>query len=813
MMKDVDDVESNDGSTGERIVLISKSGGRHQIDKNILHWFSDYFKGLVNSGMRDAHCRELTLDCLTNESLIEVKDYLSEYSTEVMESGGTCLKSLNEVEAGLEGAFYLLINNMIDSYIELLLKHLNESTCIRILDIANKYVLINQLEEKVIKCMSKNFKNISESSKTLLSPDEMFCLVASEEINANSEMDIFNMIIKWILKNQSRKCFAEKLLAEVRYSLMTTTEKQKCSAVLCDLNLHINHSKDKDSNISRTVGMLFATGSPKNVNLIGDVVHFIPVYDFVEACKTSSNCNVEPIPIKFKPPRRVGQPLKRLYYKASMVDNCLYLIEEGRGLTMTSKVSAYNLVTDVWFKCCSMHLERCNFYLGGLDGHLYVVSGYTPGVYETPTVEKYIPSENRWYMVEPLFLALPSLAGCVCNGMIYVSGGRDKGANVRNVVYRYDPSYNKWFSRAPMLTARCAHLMTSTENKIFAFGGSKEPSVDFILSDVMDGEMYDVESDQWSSVLKLKMPVSYLPSITINNCFYIFYECMARWDYPFIQKINLAKYLKNKKTSYDSSLSSVQCGNANNKNLVTNEAKEQNDAESDDDCQILNYFLPNYGNRTLECQYVGVMSVSDLDGSNKKTMLECVNSFYIVKDAGTKINPRCPPVMALHCKLFFFHIKIKSLGLVTEWLACPSTTSTTRVRILQFLQSQNHKLDRNLSKKPQAGDLSHKPVYNKTIYDLPLAMKNQNQQPMCDEGAENIKKDFSAFVDAEELEERKQKIVMKENATEDDIAAFKIQKVKYDTIVDTKLKREAAYALVCAIETRKPKSAGLMHCS
>ncbi|ESN99722.1 hypothetical protein HELRODRAFT_176482 [Helobdella robusta] len=340
-----DNVENKDGSRGEQIVLISKTGGCHQVDRNMLLRASGYYQSLVNSGMKDVHYRELTLACLTNESLIEVRDYLSGLSTNVFES----LKSLNEIEAGLDGAFYLQINDMIDSYIELLLKNLNKSACIRILDIASKYVLNNQVVEKVIKFMLKYFKEIPESCKISLSPDEMLYLVASEEMNADSEMDIFNLIIRWVSEDPSRKCFAEKLLTEVRYSLMTTSDKQKCTDTILDLNLNISYDTDKDSNISRTVGILFTLGSTKIKGQKKSFVDILPVYDFVEACKFSRD-NSGPSPVKFNPSRR-SRPPCNVTRKACVVDNCLYLFEKWTNDgSFSGRVFMYNPIAAVWSK-------------------------------------------------------------------------------------------------------------------------------------------------------------------------------------------------------------------------------------------------------------------------------------------------------------------------------------------------------------------------------------------------------------------------------------------------------------------------------
>ncbi|ESO01003.1 hypothetical protein HELRODRAFT_175027 [Helobdella robusta] len=567
MKKNEDDLENKDGSTAKQIVLISKTGGRHQVERNIFHQTSGYFQKLLKSEMKDANCRELSLKCLTNESLIEVRNCLSKLSSNEMES----LKSLSEVEAGLDGAYYLLINDMIDSYIDLLMKHLNKSTCIHILDIADKYVLINQVVEKVIKYMLKNVKELSENSKMLLSPEEMFRFVGSE-------MDVFNFIIKWILEDQSRKCFTEKLLTEVRYSLMTPTEIQKCTAILHDLNLNINYDKDNDSNISRT-------------DVDSNCYNFLPVYDFVETCKNISD-RTGPSATVINPTWRQEPHLVLSHIRACVLDNCLYLVEEKWFMPyINSAVHSYNPVTKVWSKCCSMHIQRLNFYLGGLDGHLYAVAGTTYDLVEIPTVEKYIPSENRWHMVEPLPLALEHVS--------------------EFIEYQYDPSYNKRFSRAPMLTARCCHVMTSVGYKIFVVGGQfKHPDMEPFdeFYEATDGEMYDAESDQWSSVVKLKSPVWNSPFITINNCLYTFHQ--NKWN-TFVQKINLAKLLNEKKTSNDSSLSSMQDRNANNNNGAEKQNYPCVDALTYDDCQLLKW-LPADGTYPFDCQYVGVMVTSDV---------------------------------------------------------------------------------------------------------------------------------------------------------------------------------------------------------
>ncbi|ESN90392.1 hypothetical protein HELRODRAFT_166057 [Helobdella robusta] len=468
-------------------IIISKSGGRHEFDRNVLCQESCYFQGLVSSGMRDAHYRELTLEYLTNESLLEVNDYLS--------------------------------------------------------------------------------RKMSKSSEMLsILPDDMFRLVGSEDINANSEIDIFNLIIKWISADLLRKHYAEKLLHEVRFSLMTATEKKKCVSLLDDLNLNICHSKEKDANVFHTVGMLVAVGLTASKD--EKFFNMLHLFDLVDAFKSSAHPSKSSL-LKFKFYGRKGPPVDLIECNARVVDNCLYLVGgKTPNHENINDVFVYNPVLATWSKCCSMHLARSSFYLGEIAGHLYAVSGHIAFLFGTPTVEKYIPSENQWYMVEPLPDALVCSAGCAFNGMMYVSGGFDEYGLV-DLVWQFDPSYNKWFS-----IAQCGHVMTCTGNNLFVVGGGTSEMSQWSIN-IMNGEMYDFENDQWSTVLKLKMFVHCSPYITINNCIYIFQQkpLLDNMSDTHLQKINLTKYLGGKNTSDESNLSSVPDENAN-KNFWLNEAEE-----------------------------------------------------------------------------------------------------------------------------------------------------------------------------------------------------------------------------------------------
>ena len=58
-----------------------------------------------------------------------------------------------------------------------------------------------------------------------------------------------------------------------------------------------------------------------------------------------------------------------------------------------------------------MQIPRSLFYMGCLKGCLYAVGGWRGPSSVTKFVEKYVPSENKWYFVARLEMGLHEHAG------------------------------------------------------------------------------------------------------------------------------------------------------------------------------------------------------------------------------------------------------------------------------------------------------------------------------------------------------------------------------------------------------------------
>ncbi|ESN96978.1 hypothetical protein HELRODRAFT_178784 [Helobdella robusta] len=523
------------------IVLISKTNGRYEVPRASLLRTSDYYQALVNSGMRDAHLDELTLGYLSDACLQEVREFLSKFqcNKEVIEDKPEKMKQLENVEEGLIGASYLQINGMTSLYLEYLLKHLNESLYTRFWGLAKVYAIV-EMTEIIFDFALKNFKKIAKCSE-IMPFDVLLHLVKSELVNSDSEFDIFKFIIDWISADYSRRPYAEKLLREVRFNMMSTTEIQKSAKLLRKRKLNFLQTR-RIGNRYRSVGTLFALVRNYKEYRSYNECCSLSVYDFIRTCNNRKS--VTPPVVEFNHSDGSGPPSFYSGCTLCVLNNRLYM---GGGYVRSVKTFSYDLTFSKWSKLSDMNVARCKFYFGNIGEHLYAVAGSYS--YKKGAVEKYIPEENRWCMLAPLPVATTDLAGCVHNGMLYVSGGINyRGIKSEKRVWQYDPTSDSWTEQPPMLERRHGHVMVNAGGVFFVVGGG-------LGDNLMNGEMFDFETRQWSYVIKLKFPVMQSPSILINNCLYIFAEHFTSFSSNeiFVQKIDLSKYLKDEGSSSSSS--------------------------------------------------------------------------------------------------------------------------------------------------------------------------------------------------------------------------------------------------------------------
>ncbi len=153
-----------------------------------------------------------------------------------------------------------------------------------------------------------------------------------------------------------------------------------------------------------------------------------------------------------------------------------------------------------------------------LDQKIYVIGGFSPqGV--TDLVEIFDVTTGEWFEGAPLPEARHHAAIAVTENTVYIIGGFTSGFwTPASDVFAYDPSSNQWSQKTSMPTPRGALAAGVVDGKVFAIGGANKKT--FRLTNTGANEMYDPESDQWTSLTPLPTPRDHLTVSSFNGKIY-----------------------------------------------------------------------------------------------------------------------------------------------------------------------------------------------------------------------------------------------------------------------------------------------------
>lgn len=153
-----------------------------------------------------------------------------------------------------------------------------------------------------------------------------------------------------------------------------------------------------------------------------------------------------------------------------------------------------------------------------LDQKIYIIGGFSPqGV--TDLVEIFDLATGEWYEGAPLPEPRHHAAIAVTDDTLFIIGGFTSGFwNPSSDVFAYNPDLNQWSQKSSMPTPRGALAAGIVDGKLFAIGGANKKN--FRLINTNANEMYDPESDQWTSLAPLPTPRDHLTVSSFNGKIY-----------------------------------------------------------------------------------------------------------------------------------------------------------------------------------------------------------------------------------------------------------------------------------------------------
>ncbi|XP_041046024.1 kelch-like protein 18 [Carcharodon carcharias] len=397
------------------------------------------------------------------------------------------------VQSLLIGASFLQLQNVKDVCCTFLRERLHPKNCLGVRQFAET-MMCTVLYDSSNSFIHQHFVEVSMSEEFLALPfEEVFELVARDELNVKSEEQVFEAVLAWVrFDRENREDYLPRLLTKVRLPLcrpqFLTDRVQQDDLVRCchkcrdlvdeakDYHLmperrpHLPSFKTRPRCCTSIAGLIYAVGG---LNSAGDSLNVAEVFDPIanrwERCQEMTTSR-----------SRVG---------VAMVNGLLYAIGGFDGHSRLSTVEVYNPEMDKWTKVASMNSKRSAMGTAVMDGHIYVCGGYD-GISSLNSVECYTPEADKWVSVTPMSACRSAAGVTVFEGRIYVSGGHD-GLQIFNTVECYNHHTTTWYPVPSMLNKRCRHGAASLGSQMYVCGGYDGSG---FLSIV---EVYNSSSDQW----------------------------------------------------------------------------------------------------------------------------------------------------------------------------------------------------------------------------------------------------------------------------------------------------------------------------
>ena len=190
-------------------------------------------------------------------------------------------------------------------------------------------------------------------------------------------------------------------------------------------------------------------------------------------------------------------PTPRAWLGVAVVNGKIYAIGGDGGYGSTS-VNEYSPITDTWTTKTPMPTPRILFGTAVLENKIYIIGGdrgnWDVGITPTAVNEVYDPATDTWDTLTSMPTRRMAVSANVVDGKIYVIGGGQKSPNTNltptAVNEVYDPETDTWTTKASIPTVVEYHTSAVLDNKIFIMGGAVNVNLN---------QIYDTETDTWSN--------------------------------------------------------------------------------------------------------------------------------------------------------------------------------------------------------------------------------------------------------------------------------------------------------------------------
>ena len=200
-------------------------------------------------------------------------------------------------------------------------------------------------------------------------------------------------------------------------------------------------------------------------------------------------------------------------------------------------LSSAEVAEDSWTRKAPMHVARSKLGVAVVNGKIYAIGGdarhgqwpYAGSI--VGTNEEYDTETDTWTFKAPMPTPRCGFAIAVYQNKIYCIGGYIRNGKYTGINEVYDPATDTWKNKTAMPTVRFELQANVVNGKIYLIGGYDPLQTEKYISDPelygfpnatsSLNEVYDPETDTWTTKTPIPVATRDYPSAVVDNKIYI----------------------------------------------------------------------------------------------------------------------------------------------------------------------------------------------------------------------------------------------------------------------------------------------------
>ena len=441
---------------------------------------SPFFFNALNSDMKEKKEGVIRLEGTSKAVMEEVLEYLYTGHVDIDEDNALNLLAASD---------YFLIPSLTTLCVRVILQALSLSSCIAAYYTAMKY-RCEELQKGAKDFILANFVAVAETEDFLnLSSKQVEEWISSDEIIVEGEEDVFQVVVRWMERNECQKDNFFELFRHIRCIYLPRV-------YLSNVVLHdpmVKNNTDCSNRALDSMKMVFCGGeecyfaqSPRNCLKTHE--------NAIVACGKKSTLCYIPSEDKWYKLSSMLSTGNFFSHAISVCQGKLFFIGDNSDGCAAER---YDPAINSWAPLESFKQKIKFCAVVTFQGLLYVIGGVKQEENKhLSTVQRYNPDKNLWQVVPSLSTPRSHVCAVATGNYLYAVGGKSDVGFV-NIVERFDPKENAWYLVAPTLEKRVIPCGGAVNEKLFVFGRFSREN----YSDSNFCEMYDPVTDMWSTII------------------------------------------------------------------------------------------------------------------------------------------------------------------------------------------------------------------------------------------------------------------------------------------------------------------------